>query len=63
MIDDAGHDPHVDHLLGLYYLDSLEPEQGDVIEGHLDACRTCRDRANETIETVAALALIDVTCG
>jgi hypothetical protein len=49
----------VDHLLGAYYLDSLELGQGDAIERHLDVCATCSRKADETIETVAALALLD----
>ena len=59
MADFAGDQPHVAHLLGLYYLDSLDPSQGDDIERHLQSCAACRTTAEETCEAIAALALLN----
>ena len=59
MADFAGDQPHVAHLLGLYYLDSLDPSQGDGIERHLQSCAACRATAEETCEAIAALALLN----
>ncbi|MCA2211847.1 zf-HC2 domain-containing protein [Jidongwangia harbinensis] len=58
MAEDLSDGPHVADLLGLYYLDSLDYAQGDRIERHLEACAQCRAQAEETVETVAALALL-----
>jgi hypothetical protein len=59
MADIIGSDPHVDQeLLGLHYLDALDAAQSDVIHQHLESCATCRAKADEVIDTVAALALL-----
>jgi hypothetical protein len=49
---------HVTELLGLYYLDTLGPAEGDLIEAHLPHCPPCREEADRVIDTVAALALL-----
>jgi hypothetical protein len=52
-------DAHVDQeLLGLHYMDALDPAQSDVIHRHLEECATCRAQADEVVEAVAALALL-----
>lgn len=56
--DFAGDEPHVADLLGLYYLDSLDPSEGRRIEHHLQSCAACRAAADETCEAIAALALL-----
>ncbi len=58
MAEDLSGGPHVADLLGLYYLDALDDAQGDRIERHLRTCAPCGAQAEETVETVAALALL-----
>nr|WP_125806120.1 zf-HC2 domain-containing protein [Actinoplanes sp. ATCC 53533] len=58
MADMGGDEPHVTELLGLYYLDTLGSAEGALIEEHLPACASCRDEAQQVIDTVAALALL-----
>lgn len=45
-------------LLGLYYLDTLGPAEGVLIEAHLPVCPQCRETADQIIDTVASLALL-----
>ena len=58
MADIGGDEPHVTELLGLYYLDTLGPAEGALIEAHLPECAQCREMADQVIDTVAALALL-----
>lgn len=59
MADIIGSDAHVDQeLLGLHYLDALDPAESDVIHQHLEQCPACQAQADEVIDTVAALALL-----
>jgi hypothetical protein len=52
---------HVEEeLLGLHFMDALQPAQSDEIHRHLEACAECRGKADDVIETVAALALLGV---
>jgi len=61
MADIIGSDAHVDQeLLGLHYMDALDPAQSDVIHRHLEECSACRAQADEVIGTVAALALLGI---
>jgi hypothetical protein len=61
MADIIGSDAHVDQeLLGLHYMDALDPAQSDVIHQHLEECSACRAQADEVIDTVAALALLGI---
>jgi len=61
MADIIGSDAHVDQeLLGLHYMDALDPAQSDVIHRHLEECSACRAQADEVIDTVAALALLGI---
>jgi hypothetical protein len=56
--DIGGDEPHVTELLGLYYLDTLGPAEGALIEAHLPECAQCREVADQVIDTVASLALL-----
>ena len=58
MVDIGGDEPHVTELLGLYYLDTLGPAEGALIEAHLPECAQCREVADQVVDTVAALALL-----
>ena len=58
MADIGGDEPHVTELLGLYYLDTLGPAEGALIEAHLPECAQCREAAEQVIDTVAVLALL-----
>ncbi|HWS32529.1 MAG TPA: hypothetical protein VN408_07275 [Actinoplanes sp.] len=59
MTEIIGSDSHVDEqLLGLHYMDALDPAESDVIHQHLQACPECHARAEEIIDAVAALALL-----
>jgi anti-sigma factor RsiW len=54
-----GSDAHVDpETLGLHYMDALDPAESDTIHRHLEECPACQARAEEVIDTVAALALL-----
>ncbi|MGV9210260.1 hypothetical protein ACTFTM_00175 [Micromonospora sp. RB23] len=44
--------------LVLHYLDGLDPVQSELIHRHLQVCACCQARADEIVETVAALALL-----
>ncbi|MDP9796195.1 putative anti-sigma-YlaC factor YlaD [Catenuloplanes nepalensis] len=57
-MDDTDRHP-VTELLGAYYMDALPIEQGDEIERHLAGCVRCRETADEVIELVATLALVE----
>jgi hypothetical protein len=58
-VTDIGSDAHVDEqLLGLHYMDALEPAESDVIHQHLLACPECQAKADEVVDVVAALALL-----
>ncbi|MDQ0369933.1 zf-HC2 domain-containing protein [Catenuloplanes indicus] len=57
-MDDTDRHP-VTELLGAYYMDALPIEQGDEIERHLAECARCRETADEVIELVATLALVE----
>jgi hypothetical protein len=56
--DIGGAGPHVTELLGLYYLDALDPAAGALIDDHLPACAECRESADRIVETIASLALL-----
>ncbi|MFI7539814.1 zf-HC2 domain-containing protein [Actinoplanes sp. NPDC049599] len=56
-IIDSGAHVHQE-LLGLHFMDALDPAESDVIHRHLEDCPACRARADEVIDTVAALALL-----
>ena len=58
MADIGGGEPHVTELLGLYYLDTLGPADGAVVESHLPTCAECRESAEQAVETIALLALL-----
>lgn len=55
----AGSGTHIDHeLLGLHFMDALDPAESDVVHGHLQVCGACSALADEVCDTVAALALL-----
>jgi hypothetical protein len=61
MADIISSEAHVDQeMLGLHYMDALDPAQSDVIHRHLEECSVCRAQADEVIDTVAALALLGI---
>ncbi|MFG1885229.1 hypothetical protein [Micromonospora sp. NPDC049102] len=45
--------------LVLHYLGALDPGRSDLIHRHLQVCACCQAHADEIVETVAALALLD----
>ncbi|MFG1605278.1 zf-HC2 domain-containing protein [Actinoplanes sp. NPDC049265] len=55
----ADHADHVDELLGAHFAGALDPVESDAVHRHLEICAGCRDSADEVIEVLAALALIE----
>ena len=53
--DGAG---HVVGLLGAYYMDALGEDEFELVTNHLTGCAACRVQAEETVATVAALAML-----
>lgn len=47
---------HVEDLLDLYALGTLEPDEVESVERHLEACEACRSRAVEAKRVAALLA-------
>jgi len=55
----VGRDAHVgEELLGLHYMDALDPAESDEIHRHLQECSACRAKAEQVCDVVAALALL-----
>jgi hypothetical protein len=59
MADIVG-DAHVEEeRLALHYTEVLDPAESDLIHRHLLGCEACQAKADEVVETLAALALLD----
>lgn len=50
-----------EELLGLHFMDALEPAESKRIHEHLEGCPACQGRADEVCGTIAALALLETS--